>query len=77
LGPAGWLVQVHDPSRPPAAPHISTVRSALRDAVGSATELGDLLADALAADDQQRRAVTGAGPTPPAEDSNSSDGGDR
>ncbi len=65
----------HDPNRPPAAPHISTVRSALRDATGSATELGDLLAAALAADDQQRRAVTGAGPTPRA--SNSSDGGDR
>ncbi len=65
----------HDPSRPPAAPHISTVRSALRDAVGSATELGDLLAAALAADDQQRRAVAGAGPMPRA--CNSSDGGDR
>ena len=68
----------HDPNRPHAAPHISTVRSALREATGSATELGDLLAAALAADDQQRRAVTGAGPTPRASNSSdSSDGGDR
>ena len=76
----------HDPHHPPAAPpHISGVCSALREAVGSATELGDLLAAALTADDQQRRAVTGGlTPTPPATDSNpnidsddSDDGGDR
>ncbi len=61
----------HDPSRPPAPPHISTVRSALREAVGSATELADLLAAGLTADDQQRRAVTGN------HNLASNDGGDR
>ena len=62
----------HDPHHPPAAPHISAVRSALREATGSATELGDLLSAAMTADDQQRRAVTGA-PTPTPRASNSSD----
>ena len=63
----------------PAAAHISAVRSALRAATGSATELGDLLSAALTADDQQRRVVTGGPiPTPPASDSNNSvDSGDQ
>jgi len=65
-----------DPNRPPAAVHIGAVRSALRAAAGSATELGDLLSAALAADDQQRRAVAGgAGPAPRA--SGSSDNSDQ
>ena len=52
-----------DPNRPPAAVHIGAVRSALRAAAGSATELGDLLsAGPAAADDQQRQAEFGAAP---------------
>jgi hypothetical protein len=65
-----------DPNRPPAAVHISGVRSALRDAAGSATELGDLLSAALAADDQQRRAVAGAA-APARRASDSGDSGDK
>jgi len=61
----------HDPHHPPAAAHISAVRSALREATASVTELGDLLSAALTADDQQRRTVTGSPtPTPPTGDSN-------
>lgn len=49
-----------DPSRrptPASIPRITTVRSALQDATNDATELGDLMAAALAADDQQRHAT--------------------
>lgn len=42
------------------APHISTVRSTIQEATSDTTELGDLLAAALAAADQQC-AATGRG----------------